>query len=91
MFRHQAVHQISFSQIEEIILKSVSAESVFDKKLTNIYIFPFFKYFEKMNFANLKKGFNRKDRKKEKYDVQVRNALSDQSLIYSYGKTFNFH
>ena len=39
-----------------------------------------------MNFANLKKGFNRKDRKKEKYDVQVRNALSDQSLIYSYGK-----
>ena len=90
MFRHQAVHQISFSQIEEIILKSVSAESVFDKKLTNIY-FSIFKYFEKMNFANLKKGFNRKDRKKEKYDVQVRNALSDQSLIYSYGKTFNFH
>ena len=40
-----------------------------------------------MNFANLKKGFNRKDRKKEKYDVQVRNAMSDQSLIYSYGKT----
>jgi len=44
-----------------------------------------------MNFANLKKGFNRKDRKKEKYDVQVRNALSDQSLIYSYGKTYSFH
>ena len=43
-----------------------------------------------MNFANLKKGFNRKDRKKEKYDVQVRNALSDQSLIYSYGKPYNF-
>ena len=44
-----------------------------------------------MNFANLKKGFNRKDRKKEKYDVQVRNALSDQSLIYSYGKPYNCH
>ena len=40
-----------------------------------------------MNFATFKKGFNRKDRKKEKYDVQVRNAMSDQSLIYSYGKT----
>jgi len=34
------------------------------------------------------KGFNRKDRKKEKYDVQVRNALSDQSLIYSYAGDF---
>ena len=87
MFRHQAVHQRKFSQIEEIILKSVSCRNSFLTKGYENYFFPFFQHFEKMNFAALKKGFNRKDRKKEKYDVQVRNAMSDQSLIYSYGKT----